>query len=107
VGLTAVNGSATTAIRSDAAPPLSASVQSALTAPSTQILIGTGAFGFSSISAAGVDTNAATTKTANYTAANIDCGAPIFLGGNALFTLTINAANHSLSGPEAGVSAER
>jgi hypothetical protein len=49
VGLTAVNGAATTAMRSDAAPPLSASVQSALTATINQVLIGTGAFGFSSV----------------------------------------------------------
>jgi hypothetical protein len=49
VGLSAVNGSATTAMRSDAAPPLSATVQSALTATVNQFLVGTGAFGFSSL----------------------------------------------------------
>jgi hypothetical protein len=49
VGLTAVPGSAPTAMRSDAAPPLSASVQSALTGINGQILIGTGGFGFASI----------------------------------------------------------
>jgi hypothetical protein len=51
VGLTAVNGSATTAMRSDAAPPLSASVQSALTGTNNRLLFGTGAFGFSATSA--------------------------------------------------------
>jgi hypothetical protein len=49
VGLTAVNGAANTAMRSDAAPPLSTSVQSALTSTVNQVLTGTGAFGFSSI----------------------------------------------------------
>lgn len=49
VGLTVVNGSAVTSMRSDAAPPLSASVQSALTQTVSQVLIGTGAFGFSSV----------------------------------------------------------
>src|SRR5580765_3185291 len=47
-GLSAVNGAATTALRSDAAPPLSASVQSALTGTSNSFLLGTGAFGFTS-----------------------------------------------------------
>jgi pectate lyase-like protein len=49
VGLAVVPGVATTAMRSDAAPPLSASVQSALTGANGQILIGTGGFGFASI----------------------------------------------------------
>src|SRR5229473_5561663 len=40
VGLTAVNGSASTVSRSDAAPPLSASVQSALTGTTNQVLTG-------------------------------------------------------------------
>jgi hypothetical protein len=43
--------------------------------------------------AAGVDNDIVTTQTSNYTAANADCGAPILLGGNAQFTLTVNAAN--------------
>jgi hypothetical protein len=46
IGLTAVNGSALTAMRSDAAPPLSASVQSALTGTNNGVALGTGAFGF-------------------------------------------------------------
>jgi hypothetical protein len=41
----------------------------------------------------GVDTNVVTTKVANYTATSSDCGNPLMLGGNALFTLTIGAAN--------------
>jgi hypothetical protein len=49
VGLTVVNGSALTAMRSDAAPPLSGTVQSALTATVNQFLVGTGAFGFASL----------------------------------------------------------
>ncbi len=49
VGLAVVNGVASTAMRSDAAPPLSASVQSALTGTNGQILVGTGGFGFASI----------------------------------------------------------
>ena len=49
VGLTAVNGAALTAMRSDAAPPLSASVQSALTGTNGRILVGTGGFGFAAI----------------------------------------------------------
>lgn len=48
VGLTAVNGVATTGLRSDAAPPLSASVQSALTGTNHALLVGSGAFGFGS-----------------------------------------------------------
>jgi endosialidase-like protein len=51
VGLAVINGSATTALRSDAAPPLSASVQSALTAAANQLLVGTGAFGLAAIGA--------------------------------------------------------
>ena len=47
VGLSAVNGSATTALRSDAAPPLSSSIQSALTGTNNYLLNGTGSFGFS------------------------------------------------------------
>ena len=46
VGLAIVNGAATTAMRSDAAPPLSASVQSALTGATGLPAFGTGAFGF-------------------------------------------------------------
>jgi len=49
VGLAVVNGAAASAMRSDGAPPLSASVQSALTSTNNQLLIGTGAFGFTSI----------------------------------------------------------
>jgi hypothetical protein len=64
VGLTAVNGSALTAMRSDAAPPLSASVQSALTGTLNQLLIGTGAFGFTAIALGGDCT---------FTSPNITC----------------------------------
>lgn len=49
VGLTIVNGSATTAMRSDAAPPLSSAVQSALTGVNHSLLLGTGAFGYGSL----------------------------------------------------------
>lgn len=48
VGLSTVNGSATTAMRSDAAPPLSSSVQTSLTGTLNQLLIGTGSVGFGS-----------------------------------------------------------
>lgn len=48
VGLVAVNGAATTAMRSDAAPPLSSSVQTSLTGTNAYVLTGTGAFGFGS-----------------------------------------------------------
>ena len=51
IGLTAVNGIATTAMRSDAAPPLSASVQSSLTGTNHGVLLGTGAFGFGATTA--------------------------------------------------------
>lgn len=53
VGLTAVPGSATTSLRSDAAPPLSASVQSALTGTNGLPLIGTGAFGYGTFTPGG------------------------------------------------------
>jgi hypothetical protein len=64
VGLTVVNGAATTATRSDAAPPLSASVQSALTGTLNQLAIGTGGFGFSTIALGGDCT---------FTSPNITC----------------------------------
>jgi len=64
VGLTAVPGVATTSMRSDAAPPLSASVQSALTGTTGQILIGTGGFGFSAMALGGDCT---------FTSPNITC----------------------------------
>lgn len=48
IGLTVINGVATTAMRSDAAPPLSSAVQSALTGTNHAILLGTGAFGVGS-----------------------------------------------------------
>jgi hypothetical protein len=51
VGLTGVNGAATTAMRSDAAPQLSSAVQSALTGTNTGLLLGTGAFGFGATAA--------------------------------------------------------
>lgn len=46
VGLSVVNGSSTNAMRADAAPALSASVQSSLTGANHNVLLGTGAFGF-------------------------------------------------------------
>lgn len=46
VGLSAVNGSTTSAMRSDAAPALSSTVQNALTGTNHGILLGTGSFGF-------------------------------------------------------------
>lgn len=49
VGLSTVNGAATTATRSDAAPPLSSAVQTALTGTNNAQLVGTGAFGFASV----------------------------------------------------------
>lgn len=48
VGLSVINGSASTAMRSDAAPPLSASIQSSLTGTNHGVLVGTGIFGFGS-----------------------------------------------------------
>lgn len=51
VGLTPVNGASTSAMRSDAAPPLSSSVQSALTGTNSALLVGTGAFGFAATAA--------------------------------------------------------
>lgn len=50
IGLNAVNGSASTFLRSDAAQPLSSSIQSALTGINHGIAIGTGAFGFTTTS---------------------------------------------------------
>lgn len=45
VGLSAVNGSATSAMRSDAAPALSGTIQSSLTGTNHGVLLGTGTFG--------------------------------------------------------------
>jgi len=56
VGLVAVNGAAATAMRSDAAPPLSASVQSALTGTANGVAYGTGSFGYSTTAAGGANT---------------------------------------------------
>lgn len=56
VGLSTINGSATTAMRSDAAPPLSASVQASLTATNNQLLLGTAAFGFAALGSLGTTT---------------------------------------------------
>lgn len=64
VGLTVVNGAALTAMRSDAAPPLSSAVQSALTGTSGRLLIGTGGFGFTAIALGGDCT---------FTSPNITC----------------------------------
>jgi hypothetical protein len=55
VGLSAVNGAASTAMRSDAAPPLSAGVQSALTGTTNLPAFGTGAFGYSTRALVGAD----------------------------------------------------
>lgn len=54
---------------------------------------GPGCVTISGTSGAGVDSNVSSTKTTGYTAASSDCGNPLLLGGNALFTLTVGAAN--------------
>lgn len=69
VGLSVVNGAAATYLRSDAAPALSSSVQSALTQTSSQVLIGTGSFGFSSV------TNAVLASRVNAAIPITACGA--------------------------------
>lgn len=51
VGLSAVNGAATTYMRSDSAPPLSGAVQSALTSTNHGVALGTGTFGFGATAA--------------------------------------------------------
>ncbi len=79
VGLTAVNGSASTVSRSDAAPPLSASVQSALTGTTNQVLTGTGVFGFAPI------TNTQLTALVNPFTASLSGAAPASGGGTANF----------------------
>jgi hypothetical protein len=55
VGLTGINGSANTAMRSDAAPPLSSAVQSALTGTNNLPAFGTGAFGYTTRALVGTD----------------------------------------------------
>jgi hypothetical protein len=79
VGLSVVNGAATTAMRSDAAPPLSASVQSALTGTINQVLAGTGAFGFSPI------TNAQLTALINPFTSGLSGAVPASGGGTTNF----------------------
>lgn len=51
VGLSAVNGAATTAMRSDGSPPLSGTIQSSLTGTNHGVLLGTGTFGFGATAA--------------------------------------------------------
>jgi hypothetical protein len=79
VGLTAVNGAAPTAMRSDAAPPLSAAVQSALTGSNNGFLCGTGAFGF----------NSTATPTTPGTIAYWNGSACVILAGNTTGTQTL------------------
>jgi hypothetical protein len=79
VGLTVVNGAALTAMRSDAAPPLSGSVQSALTATINQVLTGTGAFGFAPI------TNAQLTALINPFTSGLSGTVPASGGGTVNF----------------------
>lgn len=72
VGLTTINGTATTGMRSDAAPPLSASVQAALTGTNHYVLLGTGTFGVNSVS----PTTSGWVLTSNGTSADPSFQAP-------------------------------
>jgi hypothetical protein len=65
--------------------------------------------GILSVSGATITTNQRLAKAGNYTATSSDCGKTFALGGNGLFTLTINAVgtapnNYSVDPGQTGLS---
>ncbi len=93
-GLSVVNGSALTAMRSDASSPLSGTVQSALTGTNNVPLFGTGAFGFNARAIAYTDLP---TIGANTVLGSVAGGTPAALTQTQL-TALINTFTSGLSG---------